>query len=217
MGLSPAHPRHAAGTVLAGAPLETASLAVVVVHGRDQDPQWMLENLVQPLKLPHVAFLLPAAEDRSWYPNRFFDRTEDNEPWVSDAISVFDGTVATAVDAGVPLERVALAGFSQGACLVAEMLVRDPRHYAGAAILTGGVFGTEEELEAPPASLHGMPVLITGHVDDSWVPVPRVERTAELLREADAEVRLAIHDDPEHQINHDEVAAVRRLLLSVGA
>ncbi len=73
----------------------------------------------------------------------------------------------------MPVERVVLAGFSQGACLVAEMLEREPRPYAGAAILTGGLFGTEEELHAPPA-LDDMPVLITGHVDDSWVPVPRV-------------------------------------------
>jgi hypothetical protein len=30
-------------------------------------------------------------------------------------------------------------------------------------------------------------------------------------------VELAIHDDPEHQINDDEVAAVRRLLIGTGA
>jgi predicted esterase len=100
---------------------------------------------------------------------------------------------------------------------VAEALERDPRPYAAAAILTGGLIGSEDELHPPPESLDGTPVLITGHVDDDWVPVPRVVRTAELLREADASVELAIHDDPEHQINDDEVAAVRRLLIGVGA
>jgi phospholipase/carboxylesterase len=216
MGLSPANPRPAAGTVLVGEPLETASIAVVVVHGRDQDPHWMLDNLVRPLDLPHVAFILPAAQEGSWYPNRFFDPAEDNEPWVSDAINVFEGAIALAGDAGIPVECVVLAGFSQGACLVAEMLARDPRRYAGVAILTGGFFGTHDELDVPPASLDGLRVLITGHVDDSWVPVPRVEHTAKLLRAAHADVELAIHDDPEHRINDDEVAAVRRLLVSVG-
>jgi alpha-beta hydrolase superfamily lysophospholipase len=203
MGLSPANPRSATGTVVVGEPLETASVAVVVVHGRDQDPRWMLENLVWQLDLPRAAYVLPSAVGGSWYPNRFFDRTEDNEPWLGDALARIKAAVA-------------LAGFSQGACLVAEMLEREPRPYAGAAILTGGLFGTEEELHAPPP-LAGMPVLLTGHVDDSWVPVPRVERTAELLREAGARVELAIHDDPEHQINDDEVAAVRRLLIGTGA
>ena len=176
----------------------------------------MLENLVWQLDLPRAAFVLPSAASGSWYPNRFFDRAEVNEPWLGDALATIGAAVALAEAGGVPVERVVLAGFSQGACLVAEMLERDPRPYAGAAILTGGLFGTEDELQVPPP-LAGMPVLVTGHVDDSWVPVPRVERTAELLREAGARVELAIHDDPEHQINDDEVAAVRRLLIATGA
>jgi predicted esterase len=216
VGLSPANPRHAAGTVVAGEPLETASIAVVVVHGRDQDPRWMLENLVWQLDLPRAAFVLPSAATGSWYPHRFFDPIEANEPWLGDALATIVGAVALAREGGVPVERVVLAGFSQGACLVAEMLEREPRRYAGAAILTGGLFGTDEQLHAPPG-LEEMPVLITGHVDDGWVPVARVERTAELLREAGARVELAIHDDPEHQINDEEVAAVRRLLVEVGA
>jgi phospholipase/carboxylesterase len=216
MGLSPANPRPVSGTVVAGEPLETASVAVVVVHGRDQDPRWMLENLVWQLDLTRAAYILPSADGGSWYPNRFFDPAGENEPWLGTALATIGGAVALAEDGGVPVDRVVLVGFSQGACLVAEMLEREPRPYAGAAILTGGLFGTDDELHPPP-SLDGMPVLLTGHVDDAWVPVPRVQRTAELLREAGARVELAIHDDPEHQINDDEVAAVRRLLVGVGA
>jgi phospholipase/carboxylesterase len=217
MGLSPANPRPATGTVVAGEPLGSASIAVVVLHGRDQDPQWMLENLAWELELPRAAFILPEAENNTWYPGRFFDREEENEPWVRRALAACTNAVGIAEAAGIPIERIALAGFSQGACLVAELLAREPRRYAAAAILTGGLFGTEDQLHVPRGSLDGLPVLITGHVDDDWVPVPRVERTAELLREAHARVELAIHDDPEHQINDDEVAAVRRLLVDVGA
>jgi phospholipase/carboxylesterase len=217
MGLSPANPRPATGTVVVGHPLQTASLAVVVVHGRDQDPHWMLEHLVGRLDLPRAAFILPTIAGRSWYPGRFFDPAANNEPWVSEALQTCADAVALAEDAGMPVDRIVLVGFSQGACLVAEALERDPRPYAAAAILTGGLIGSEEELHAPPESLEGMRVLISGHVDDDWVPVPRVVRTAELLREADASVELAIHDDPEHQINDDEVAAVRRLLIEAGA
>jgi phospholipase/carboxylesterase len=217
MGLSPANPRASDGTVVTGEPLESASIAVVAVHGRDQDPRWMLENLVRQLDLPRAAFILPEAENNTWYPGRFFDREAENEPWVRRALACCMRAVSVAEDAGIPVERIALAGFSQGACLVAELLAREPRHYAAAAILTGGLFGTEDEVHVPRGSLDGLPMLITGHLEDDWVPVPRVERTAELFREAHARVELAIHDDPEHQINDDEVAAVRRLLLEAGA
>jgi phospholipase/carboxylesterase len=207
----------ASRSVLAGAPLASASLAVLVVHGRDQDPAWMLEHLVAPLGLDDVAWVLPEAVGGSWYPGRFFDAEEANEPWVGAALAAFADEVGRLGEAGVPVQRVVLAGFSQGACLVAEALARDPRPYAGAAILTGGLFGTEDQLDVPTGPLGGMPVLVTGHVDDAWVPVPRVERTAELLRAAGARVELTIHDDPEHRINEDEVAAVRRLLVEAGA
>lgn len=217
MGLSPANPHTSSGMSLVGEPLRSASIAVVAVHGRDQEPQWMLDHLVSRLDLPGAAYILPTIEGGSWYPNRFFDPAAENEPWITHALERFGSAVALAGDAGVPVQRVLLTGFSQGACLVAEMLVRDVRPYAGVAVLTGGFMGSDEELVVPPEPLEGMPVLITGHVDDSWVPVPRVERTAELLREAGAQVELAIHDDPEHGINDDEVAAVRRMLVSIGA
>ena len=68
MGLSPANPRSATGTVVAGEPLETASIAVVVVHGRDQDPRWMLENLVWQLDLPRAAYVLPVRRERLLVP-----------------------------------------------------------------------------------------------------------------------------------------------------
>jgi phospholipase/carboxylesterase len=119
MGLSPANPRAATGTVVVGEPLESASVAVVVVHGRDQDPRWMLENLVWQLELPRAAYILPSAEGGSWYPNRFFDPAEHNEPWLGSALAHIGAAVALAEDGGVPVRRVVLAGFSQGACLVA--------------------------------------------------------------------------------------------------
>jgi hypothetical protein len=150
MGLSPANPRTMTGTVVVGRPLQTASLAVVVVHGRDQDPHWMLEHLVGRLDLPLTAFILPTIEGRSWYPGRFFDPAEHNEPWVSEALQTCADAVALAEGAGVPVDRIALVGFSQGACLVAEALERDPRPYAAAAILTGGLIGSARRTRPPP-------------------------------------------------------------------
>ena len=53
------------GTVVTGTPLKNASVAVVVMHGRDQDPQWMLDNLVAELHLPRAAFILPKGTVRT--------------------------------------------------------------------------------------------------------------------------------------------------------
>jgi phospholipase/carboxylesterase len=48
----------------------------------------------------------------------------------------------------VPPERIVLAGFSQGGCLVAVLLARTPRPYAGVAILTGALIGPSRSSRA---------------------------------------------------------------------
>jgi phospholipase/carboxylesterase len=215
--MSTANPHLVWGRTVTGPALARASLVVVVVHGRGQDPNWMLQHLVRPVRLAQVAWVLPAADDNSWYPNRFFDPHEANEPWLGHSLAAIGEAVRYVEDSQVPVERIALAGFSQGACLVAEFIATDPRPLAAAAILTGGVFGSEDEIGPLERSLRGMPILVTGHYDDEWVPVARVEETARLLHEAGGRVRMTIHDDPHHQINDDEVSAVRDLLLRAGA
>jgi phospholipase/carboxylesterase len=79
------------GTETATAGNPGATVAAVVVHGRDQDPEYMLDQLVARLGLDDdVAYVLPRAADRSWYPGRFYDPMEDNEPclgWSLEAIA----------------------------------------------------------------------------------------------------------------------------------
>jgi len=133
------------------APAEARRVAVLV-HGRNQDPGYMLEHLVAPLDLPDVAYVLPAAAGGSWYPGRFNEPRERNEPWLSHALDAVDHALA-----GLPAERVVLAGFSQGGCLVADLLARTPRPYAGAAVLTGALIGSEGDA-TEVAPLAGLPV-----------------------------------------------------------
>ena len=104
-----------------GAPLSAVRMACVLVHGRDQDEEVMLD-VVERLGLDDVAYLLPVSPERSWYPGRYFDPLEANEPHLTDAIAACEAAVASARDAGVPDERIVLGGFSQGACVTAELL-----------------------------------------------------------------------------------------------
>ena len=119
---------------------------------------------------------------------------------------------------GVEPGRIVLGGFSQGACVACDALARRPRPVAALALLNGGLIGAgEEELTCPPAgALEGLPVLLTGAVDDEWIPLPRVRRTAEVLEAAGAQVDLRIHPAGEHEIRDEEVDALRQLVERVG-
>jgi predicted esterase len=203
-----ANPHPVDEPVRAGVPLQDARVAAVVVHGRDQDPAYMLEHLVERLAVPGVAYLLPAAAGRSWYPGRYFDTRTVNEPWLSAALDVCEATVELALDAGIPPERIVLVGFSQGACLLADLIVRRPRPYAGAALLTGALIGTPEEL----TPLSGLPVVMVSSRHDDWVSIDDVRATARAFEAAGARVDLRVLADRQHFIAPAAVEGVRELL-----
>jgi phospholipase/carboxylesterase len=171
-------------------------------------------DVVRRLGLTGAGYVLPQAADRSWYPGRFCDPTEENEPWFSDSLEAVEAAVAAARDA-VPLERIVPVGFSQGAVLVAELVARDPRPFGGAAILTGSLFGPPEE-ERHLEGLDGLPVFLGSSRHDEWIPFDYVERTAGAFEAGGARVTLEVYDDREHHVSDRAVAGVRRLLEAAG-
>jgi phospholipase/carboxylesterase len=171
----------------------------------------MLEHLVLPIDDPDVAYVLPAASGGSWYPGRYNEPRIVNEPQLGQALEAAEAAIAEVLDAGVPQERVVLAGFSQGACLVADLIARDPRPFAGVALLTGALIGPDDEVTRP-GPLNGVPVFMETSRHDEWVALERVEATARALEEAGARVELQVSDDREHRIRDAAVAGVRALL-----
>lgn len=196
--------------VRAGAPLATARRAAVLVHGRDQDEQVMLD-VVQRLALDDVAYLLPVAARRTWYDGRYRDPVADNEPDLGRALQTIERALALARGAGFGAEDIVLGGFSQGACLVAELIARAPRRLAGLAILTGALLGPPAERRAPH-DVAGLPVYASCSVHDSWVPIDDARATAEAFSRAGADVRFEELDDREHLVSDRAVAGLRGLL-----
>jgi predicted esterase len=192
---------------------ERARATLVLLHGRDHEPSSMVE-LVRRLELPDLACVAPAAPDGSWYPQRFFEPREVNEPELSSTLDMIDALLDDLAARGVPPERTLLGGFSQGACLAAEALARRPRPLGALAVICGGLFGVdgEELLRPPPGSLAGLPVLLTGAEDDEWVPLVRVWLSADVLGAAGADVDLHVFPPGEHGIRDEEVAALRELV-----
>jgi phospholipase/carboxylesterase len=190
-----------------GAPAAEARASAVLVHGRGAGPEGMLE-LARHLEVEGVRYVAPRAANGAWYPLRFIEPLERNEPWLSFALDALDTLVA-----GLgPADRVALVGFSQGACLTLEYVARHPRRYGAVAALTGGLIGTEEELTRPAPGLAGTPTLVTGVERDAWVPPERTRESAAILAEAGADVDLRVFGPGPHGVREEEVAAVGDLL-----
>lgn len=210
----------ASGVALHGAPPGRGTLAVVLLHGRAQDPAWIHDHVVPRLeaRLPGVAvtWVLPAAPGGSWYAGRVHDPPEVTRAERDRAADVVDGLADALVERGHDAGSLVLAGFSQGACLVADHLLRRRRRWAGALIWTGaaaGPPGTVRSLPPPePRPLAGLPVLATNGDADAWVPLAATEELVEVLREREAEVALRVVPGRDHEVADDEVDAAAALL-----
>ncbi len=209
----------------AGAPLEAARAAVVMVHGRGARAESMLD-LARLFPGEAVAYLAPQAAGHSWYPHSFLAPLAQNEPGISSGIAVIRAVVAQAVEAGVPLDRVVVLGFSQGACLALESAARHPVQLGGVVALSGGLIGSADIEGAPSpddkrfvyeGSLEGTPVFLGCSDIDAHIPVGRVHRSAEVMRGLGAEVTERIYPGMGHTVNADEAAFVRALLEQLAA
>src|ERR1051326_6757872 len=112
-----------------GAPPARARLAVILVHGRGGSAEDIL-GLAAQLGLADVAYLAPEAPNRTWYPQTFLAPIAQNEPYLTSALHEIGTLVDSLNGEGGGAERVALLGFSQGACLSLEFAARHARRYA---------------------------------------------------------------------------------------
>lgn len=206
-----------AGAVAArrGEPLATAGAAVVMIHGRGDSAEGILE-LADVLERPGIAFVAPQAANRTWYPNSFLAPISRNEPWLSSALDAVDGVMTEVARAGVPTERTVLLGFSQGACLASEYAARNARRYGGLAALSGGLIGPDGTDRDYSGSLAGTPVFLGCSDIDPHIPVERVHETGEVLRRLGADVDERIYPNFGHTVNQDEIDAIQALLSGFG-
>ncbi|NDJ78973.1 MAG: alpha/beta fold hydrolase [Chloroflexi bacterium] len=197
--------------LLAGAALDDADVAVILLHGRGSSAQSIL-SLVDHLPQDRVAYLAPQAANHTWYPNSGFIALEANEPYVSSAFQMLADLVTGITDAGIPTNRIVLGGFSQGACLAAEFVARHPRRYGGLFVLSGALLGPPDLARQYTGTLDGTPVFIGGAGRDAWVTEQQLHLTGRELHQLGAEVRVEVQPGSEHTVRQTEIAYVNTMI-----
>jgi phospholipase/carboxylesterase len=197
--------------VTAGAPLDAAEAAIVLVHGRGATAQSIVQ-MADEFYHRGVAFLAPQAARNTWYPNSFLAPVESNEPGRSSGLQAIADAIETANEADIPTERVMLLGFSQGACLASEYVAQNPRRYGGLAVLSGGVIGPEGKEMDYEGDLAGTPVFLGCSDTDPHIPEERVHETAEVFEGMGAEVTTRIYEGMGHGVNEDEIDHVSEMV-----
>lgn len=200
--------------VIAGAPLEEADGAVLLLHGRGATAEGILP-LGEEIAPSGFALLAPQAAGGTWYPLSFLAPLEENEPWLSSALALLRGVLGRIEGAGIPAHRVVVAGFSQGACLATELVARNPRCYCALLAFTGGLLGPPGSELAHQGDLDGTPVFLGAGDPDPHVPWNRVEETAAVLTRMGGRVTLRRYPGLGHTIGREELEEARLVVREV--
>ena len=215
--MAPGNHPHAGQPVLRSGPSATdARLVAIMLHGRGASAEDIL-GLAGQFGARDVAYLAPQAEGGTWYPSSFLAPLQQNEPWLGSALRVVAGLVQDLAQQGVPAERLAVMGFSQGACLTLEFAARHARRYAAVVAFTGGLIGPTGTPRHYAGAFDGTPMFIGSSDVDPHVPLERVRESTAVLRRMGAIVDERIYPRMGHTINEDELAAADALLAAGAA
>jgi predicted esterase len=195
----------------AGDPVTSAKAAMILIHGRGASASDIL-SLTRELDITGFTCFAPEAAGGAWYPYRFMEPVEKNEPYLTSALNIVEDLLTNLNDAGIPPTQVILLGFSQGACLVSEYAARFPQRYGGVAVLSGGLIGNGTTLREYSGSLDNTAVFIGCSDRDAHIPLSRVQESTAALRKLGAEVEERIYPNMGHTINQDELEAVQQMM-----
>ena len=195
----------------AGEPLARARAVMIMIHGRGASARDIL-SLTRELPGEGFAFLAPQAANATWYPYRFMEPTERNEPWLSSALDVVDLLLQHARTANIPDEKIMLLGFSQGACLATEYAARHAKKYGGIVGLSGGLIGPDNTPRDYTGSFEHTPVFLGCSDVDPHIPKERVMLTSDVFQKMGADVTMQLYPNMDHTVNEDELEFVSEMM-----
>jgi phospholipase/carboxylesterase len=197
-----------------GHELAGAAGAMILMHGRGGSAEDII-SLAAAFDFPGIAYLAPEAAGHAWYPYSFLSPLQQNEPALTAALERVAQVVDDVTRAGIPREKLIIAGFSQGACLASEYVARNPAHFGGLIAFTGGLIGPPGTTFQYAGSLEGTRAFFGSGDPDAHVPWQRVQETANILGGMGAEVTLKRYPGMPHTVSREEIEQAKKLIAAV--
>ena len=198
--------------ITAGKPLDEAQKVMILVHGRGSSAADIL-SLSNHIQDKAFAFIAPQASGNTWYPQSFLRPIEENEPYLSSALSVLSSLRGRLqADYNFKLPQIYWLGFSQGACLMLEFVARNASEYGGVFGLSGGLIGPAETRREYDGSFGNTPVFLGCSDRDSHIPKERVLESESVFRQMGASVTAKLYPNFPHSINEDELNIVNLMI-----
>lgn len=186
-----------------GCSLPEASKALILLHGRGATAENILP-LADYFTDESWYIAAPQATGLQWYPYSFMASSDKNEPWLGSAID-YVRKIIEDISVHIDYENIYLMGFSQGACLTAEVAARYAAGYGGLAVFTGGLIGEVLNEEKYSGHMEGTRIYISNGDEDPHIPVERSAETRDQFIRMGADVKMDIFPGREHTIAQEEI------------
>jgi phospholipase/carboxylesterase len=200
---------HAYKIVEQGTSPENAKKALILIHGRGAPPEDIL-SLTRFFNTENTYVAAPEATYYTWYPYSFLSPVQENQPWLNSAISNIEKLISN-IEKQIPKSNIYIMGFSQGACLTAEVTTRNAAKYGGIAVFTGGLIGKQIDQSNYKGNFDGTKVYISNGDYDPHIPLDRSETTERIMTEKGADVLMEIFPGRAHTISMKEIEMVKDL------
>jgi predicted esterase len=182
-------------------------LTLLLLHGTGGDADSLLQ--LGATLYPDATLLSPAGKVMEHGARRFFRRVAvgvfdlDDLRVRTDELAQF---VRNAAESYIlDPKRIVAVGYSNGANIAANVLLRHPGLLSGAVLFRAMLPDTPN----PMPALAGTPVLMCVGEQDTLIPRAATEQLADVLRMAGAE--LTIRNDPDgHQLSMGDIRAAQR-------
>ena len=201
--------------------------SVIWLHGLGADGH-DFEPVIPALELPDdhgIRFIFPHAPERpvtinggmvmrAWYDIKEMDlRKREDADGIEDSREILEGFIQAEKDAGIPTEKIILAGFSQGGVVILHTGLRYAEPLAGLlALSTYLALPDTLEAEADPANSK-IPVFMAHGTMDPVIPIQQGKSSADQLKQAG--YSLEWHEYPmQHAVSLEEIEEIGRWIIA---
>jgi phospholipase/carboxylesterase len=165
---------------------------VIAIHGWTGDVSSM-EPVAKSLRLPDTKWAFPQApykSDKSGY--TWFDGNDETGWKYIDSFKIINSLIQDLVDQGFKYDEIFLLGFSQGACLAMEWMIRQPFSIGGVIPIAGFIkYKDRFKIDATLESKGTQILLIHGDKDEIIHP-EESEKAMKLFQSLGYNVNLHI-------------------------
>jgi phospholipase/carboxylesterase len=152
---------------------------------------------------------------RAWYDIKGLAlQTEQDAAGIHASEQLVRRLIQAELDAGIPAQRIVIAGFSQGGAIALHTALRYPQRLAGVMALSTYLPLQDTLAGEASAANRDVPILMCHGKQDPVVPLPLGELSRDLLRTLGYALDFRTYDMP-HSVCIDEVRDISAWLARV--